>query len=457
MRRLAGTLGARRRALLALLLAVLLTGGLYDVRRRARIDPERPEKHHTDLTVYTEAGAAFHDGRDPYAVTNVRGWHYVYPPLFALLLAPLAPWPSPWQATVWYLVSLLLAWGCIHELRRLAGHAGGDPVPRGFLALALLAALFPVLDTLQRGQAGLAVLYPLLLGLRLSLAGTSAGTRFLGGMLLALPAAIKVTPALPVAALLLCRFVRALRGRESAAFLLPASAVVCGALVWLVLLPAGLLGWRANLGHLETWSRVVLASDRDDPDSQSNPHGARNQSLANAVYRCGNFVLAAVGEAPDDRLIDHPAHRGRPTPMDAPGFRIALHVARGLFAVLLVLLALRTAGAGGELALFGWACALSLVLSPISRGHHFVLLWPAALFVPLELRRRGHPRGARLLAIAAVAMCLAHYAWPPFVGRLGLLGISTAVWCVVAWRLLLSGATGVLRAEPLDPGRVQTE
>jgi len=425
----------RRRVLLGLLLAVLLAGGLVDARRRARIDPGHPEKHHSDLTVYTEAGAAFFDGRDPYAVTNPRGWHYVYPPLFALLLAPLAPLPAPWQATVWYLVSVLLFWGCIREMRRLAVLSGAERAPRGWLVLAFLAALFPALDTLQRGQAGLAVLYPLLLGLRLALSGTSAGTRFLGSLLLALPAAFKLTPALPIAAWLLCRLVRARREKQARVFLVPASGVACGALVWLVLLPASLLGWRANVEHLQTWSGTVLLSDRDDPDPQSNPHGARNQSLANALYRCGNFVLAAAGSAPDDRLIDHPDHRGDTTPMDAPWFRTALHAFRLAFLALLVLLALRTAGAGGELALFGWACALSLVVSPISRGHHFVLLWPAALLVPLELRRRG-VRGARPLAIAAAAMCLLHYAWPPFMGRLGLLGISTALWCLVAWLLL---------------------
>ena len=433
-----------RRVLPALVLAVLLLGGLVDVRRRARIDPERPDKHHTDLTVYTEAGAAFFDGRDPYAVANPRGWHYIYPPLFAVLLAPLAPLPSPWQATVWYLLSLAFLLGCIHEMRRLARLVDGGPVPRGFLVLAFLAGLFPVLDTLQRGQAGLAVLYPLLLGLRLSLSGASSGTRFLGSMLLALPAAIKVTPALPVAAFLLCRLIQSVRGRESWAFLLPASGVACGALVWLVLLPASVLGWRANLDHLQTWSGIVLATDRGDPDRGSNPHAARNQSLANAVYRCGNFVLAAAGDAPDDRLIDHPGHVGRPTPMDAAWIRTALHGVRAVFLALLVLLALRTARVGGELALFGWACALSLVLSPVSRGHHFVLLWPAALLVPLELRRRG-VRGARPLAVAAAAMCLLHYAWPPFMGRLGLLGIFTALWCLVAWGLLYR------------PGRAGTE
>ncbi len=45
-----------------------------DVQRRGRVIPERPDKHRTDFTVYTEAGAAFFDGRDPYRVTNPRGW-----------------------------------------------------------------------------------------------------------------------------------------------------------------------------------------------------------------------------------------------------------------------------------------------------------------------------------------------------------------------------------------------
>lgn len=424
----------RKRALLALLLVALLLAGLWDVRRRARLDPERPERHRTDLTVYTEAGAAFFDGRDPYVITNVRGWHYLYPPLFALLLAPLTPLAPEWQATIWCLVSLLLGWGCILEMRRLA-RLVVDPVPRVHLVLAFLAALFPALDTLQRGQAGLAVLYPLVLGLRLSLTGTSSGTRFLGGLLLALPAAFKVTPALPVAVFLLGRLVRAVREKESWVFLLPASGAVCGALVWLILLPAALLGWRANLDHLQTWSRVVLATEGADPDPGVQPHNAANQGLSNAVYRCGNFLLAKLGEAPDDRLIDHPDHRGRPTPMDTPAFRTTVRAIRVAFVVLLLLLALRTAGGGGELALFGLACAVSLVLSPVSRNHHFVLLWPAVLLVPLELARRG-VRGARPLAAAAAAVSLLHYTSPRFWGRLGLLGISTALWCIAAWWLL---------------------
>ncbi|MGH9947006.1 MAG: hypothetical protein ACRD6X_07410, partial [Pyrinomonadaceae bacterium] len=69
----------RNRSLIAIF-CVFAVWGLIDVRDRARIDPEEPSKHRTDLTVYTTAGAAILNGGDPYTVTNIRGWHYLYPP-----------------------------------------------------------------------------------------------------------------------------------------------------------------------------------------------------------------------------------------------------------------------------------------------------------------------------------------------------------------------------------------
>ena len=83
-----------RHPLLALT-AALIVWGLVDVRNRGRIDPGNLVEHRTDFTVYTEAGAACFDGRDPYGVTNARGWGYLYPPLLAILVAPLAAARSP--------------------------------------------------------------------------------------------------------------------------------------------------------------------------------------------------------------------------------------------------------------------------------------------------------------------------------------------------------------------------
>ena len=111
---------------LAGLLVALCVWGWLDVRQRGFLYPV--DKHRTDLTVYTEAGAAFFDGRDPYEVTNVRGWGYLYPPLFAMLLAPLHPLPTQDQVLVWYAISLLFLWGVYHELGRIVGYLANGPV-----------------------------------------------------------------------------------------------------------------------------------------------------------------------------------------------------------------------------------------------------------------------------------------------------------------------------------------
>ena len=113
----------------------LTVWGLTDVRYRSRLHPERPEKHSTDLTVYTTAGAAFYDDtQDPYEVTNPWGWHYLYPPIFSLLVAPLSPLPTQWQAVVWHLICMLLLLGCYVKGWRLVSGLASDaairPLPR---------------------------------------------------------------------------------------------------------------------------------------------------------------------------------------------------------------------------------------------------------------------------------------------------------------------------------------
>src|SRR5437762_7425045 len=147
---------ARVVVLLALAMAVW---GWFDVRVRGTVDPHDPGLHKTDFTVYTEAGAAFFDGRAPYEVTNIRGWKYLYPPLFALLVAPLSALSAPWQATLWFAVSVLLCLGSYFECRRLlAGILAAQPAPNGLVVrlgmIAGAAAVFPVLNCLQRGQIG---------------------------------------------------------------------------------------------------------------------------------------------------------------------------------------------------------------------------------------------------------------------------------------------------------------
>ena len=63
-------------------------------------------------------------------------------------------------------------------------------------------------------------------------------------------------------------------------------------MLFFLLLPATLVGWNANLRHLDTWSDLVLAnaeSSTATPGFEKDTHSVRNQCLGNAMYRLGNF------------------------------------------------------------------------------------------------------------------------------------------------------------------------
>ena len=122
------------------------------------------------------------------------GWTYVYPPMFAMLLAPLHLLPMQDQATVWFFLCVAMCWGAYCESRRILAVAC-RPSGEGLLAwgaatvgsasLPLVAVTLPTLNCLQRGQVTIVVLYLLLLGLRLILTGRTSVVRLAGGVVLA--------------------------------------------------------------------------------------------------------------------------------------------------------------------------------------------------------------------------------------------------------------------------------
>jgi hypothetical protein len=520
--------------------------GWFDVRERGFIYPEDPQQHKTDFTVYTEAGAAFFDGRAPYEVANPRGWTYVYPPLFALILAPLHVLPAQDQVMLWFVISLLLCWGCIYE----CGHtlqfirAEDEYVARRYSAwfpwlglAAVFTAALPTLNCLQRGQVGILKLYLLVLGLRLVISGGTRWVRFLGGMTLALPIALKIIPVLPVSFLIFVQFVMWIKNRfaglsplthifhqqtltrsaskgaptryprlrfglvlntlcraspfgekygltQRQGVPLPAGkqcqiagtqkhclqassgtlngkypsgekcglastslGLVLGLVFFFLIIPSMLIGWKANLRHLDTFSRFVLtkADDGGEDPRSGNSRSTRNQSLHNAAYRLGNYIHYAAAGGPNDKLADFFERPKtifeRPTMiMDSPaadkilfGLRLAILAALGLAGIRLGLrgdaLSIATA--------FGLGCAALLVVSPVSRGHYFMLLVPAILCLPLWLDRENRTLAAILFAVVPIALVDLHYIFLAQAGRVGLLGLGTTVWLVVALILVL--------------------
>ena len=470
------------KTIVAILVAFVIWG-YVDVSRRGQLVNGHPEYHRTDFTVFTEAGAALFDGRNPYEVTNARGWFYLYPPLFAMLVAPLSASDTVSQVTIWFGISIALGFGCYAESRRIwrlihpasSDVGGGCDVSPWVGVCAGLAVALPTLDCLQRGQIGIALVYPLLLGFRLTLGGGSWWSRGLGGVILAWPVVVKLIPALPVGCLVLQQWAAVFaagRDRNStvARALASTSGLAVGAIVFLLLLPASFLGWDANLGHLNTWARKV-ATNQD----VGKVHGFHFDSLANQSLTNATHLLAAKLSGREVSRTEYPhwfafdtevANRRRA----ASSTHAFTLIARGLVLALLGSIVLRVGlreDPPGQAAAFGLAGMAIVLVSPLAWAHYFVLWLPAILTVPPWLAGRGHIRAAKWLCVVPVFLTWSQYLATRWVGQIGLLGLGSMVWflavCAVSSRVLarkpdkILGAFGILRADdrhekPL-PGR----
>jgi hypothetical protein len=445
----------------AALFVALAAWGLTDVRWRGSIDPDDPLVHKSDFTVFTEAGAAFFDGRNPYDVSNPRGWKYLYPPLFAIAVAPLAKLDPQWQAVVWYFISLLICCGCYREsLRvwRVVGpvcRTGPDDLARsrpadgtyppawlGVMAAATLA--LPTFNCLQRGQVGVLIAYLMILGLRLVLKCRSWRGAFGGGVALALAITIKFTPILPVGILLATLFLAAFFGTRKLADGLAARPTArawgaiagtgAGMLLFLFALPSLFVGPAANWRHLQTWvDRVVVHRDMG-AENNSGFYSVRNQSLDNAVARLGNWAANALAGGPSDELTED-ASGASHAPVEPADMHRALTGVKALLAVLLLAVVWRAARLNELLeiaAVSGLACTLALIVSPLSWAHHYLLWLPALVTIPCWLWQSGHARWAKRLAIAPCVLMVVHYVLLDWSGRAGVLGLGTTVWFIAA-------------------------
>ena len=342
----------------------------------------------TDLPVYLAGAGEVLLGRDPFGAISGRGWPYIYPPTLATLLIPLTPLPQRAAAGVWYLFSL----GCLLLGLRALRRALATPGPflgRELVPLALIA--LPASSALLRGQVS-----PLLLGL-LGLAWLELEREheLRAGVLVALAAAIKLTPGL-----VLLGFAADRRWRACVGFAL-------GAFLWLVLVPLPWLGLSGTHAALRDYvPRVILpaAQRPEDPHLglQPNLHIGTNQSLTSQALR---------------RL---PPAASRPLCALGGGL---------LLAWTLVLCARRRL----DLVAWAWLLGLPLLVAPVAWHHYHVLLFPALLLLARAERRRS-------LALFAL-LSLIHFVWRP-ARDLGLLGWGT-LWVLIACSCL-----------PLEEGRV---
>jgi hypothetical protein len=438
-----------RARVLVVLALVFAIWGWTDVRLRGALDPTNAWNHKTDFTVFTEAGAAFFDGRDPYAVTNVRGWKYLYPPLFAILLAPLHHLPTQAQVLVWFALSVLMLWGCCRECARIgravlpAMDARGafGAIPNWIAYCGVFAALLPALNCLQRGQVSVAKIYLLLLGFRLLVESRHVLSSFAAGVVLALPIVIKITPLLPVGFLLFQQLVAAWDAQYRSAVLARWNAFAMGTAVglvlWFLVVPAGLIGWRANLHHLGTWwaSVAVHAETADTPYFAPDVSTIRNQSFTNAMLQLGNWTSYHLGWRTESEAIQEVFTGSLNSWTSVPMVRTLLLAVRAFAGCLLLVVGYRMGRAQdtlGQAAGFGLACVLIVIFARVARAHYFVLLLPAVIFVGIWLLRAERPKLAACLVVLPGLLTLAHYALTDLVGWIGLLGIGITLWYLAA-------------------------
>ena len=202
--------------------------------------------------------------------------------------------------------------------------------------------------------------------------------------------------------------------------------MAAGGLLYLFGIPAVCVGWQKNIHHLKRWAETVAANERIGSTAKFDIHSPRNQSLSNAVLLLGETIR---GELPRRRIRGGDSPRAR-----RYGHRgvVAVNVAAvGMLAVL-ALATCRRDDPGDLAAVFGMACCATLMVSPLSWGHYYMMMLPAVLFVPLRLARAGWVSLAMVVAAVPVLLTWGHYVFLRWTGRLGLLGLGTAAWFAAA-------------------------
>src|SRR5262249_25022464 len=229
-------------------------------------------------------------GNDLYDVTDDNLWHYNYPPLYAILMAPLADPPQGADATgyvpyavsvaVVYALNLLFLALAVHWLAGALERAGPGRMParggrRWWLLRVgpVLVCLPPVGHTLMRGQANL-LLLALICGM---IAAAVHGRRFLAGVSLAGAICLKIFPAFLLLYPLWRRDGRCLAG------------CAAGLFVGLILSPVVALGPRRTVDSYSKLAIVLVG-----PALGWGDHQSRADELIEVTATDSQSFLAAI-------------------------------------------------------------------------------------------------------------------------------------------------------------------
>jgi alpha-1,2-mannosyltransferase len=367
------------------------------VIERGKLLPWHPST--IDLQVYVYAVKDMLAGKDIFATTiPIWSLYFIYPPIAAILMTPLAFGPYVFWQVVW---TAGLVWAQQSVLKRCGAPRGWK---LGLLGIAVVLAVEPIRTTLGYGQVNTMLMALVVADLLPD--PPEHRRRIPQGILIGLAAAIKLTPALFVIFMFLI-------GKRRGAI----TAVISFAVF---------TGIGAILLFRET---VVFFSGLSGGDTRTaSPLYAGNQSLLGVFFRLGDS--------------------SRTTTL------LGLAVA-GVLAVLGCLVAAHWWRSGEKVFAIAIVGLTTCLASPLSWTHHYVWILPMAMAVLSP----GVPRWARYVGgfwVVWVCACLPLAALPygggrerqfdflqQLVANLGpMLGVILLVG--LAWQLVVS-----TRAQPI--------
>jgi alpha-1,2-mannosyltransferase len=372
-----------------------------------------------DLGCYLRAAWAVRAGVDIYGLTEDNGWHYNYPPLYAILLTPLADPPSrdtaelaatsagiaasplggplpaiavlpagnPYTAPdvgyttpyavsvgVVYVLNVLCLVLAVHWLACGLERTAADPAVRTLpwgcrrwwllRALPVLACLPPIGHTLMRGQAN----FILLLCVCGLIAGLLQQRRLTAGVCLAGAICLKIFPAY----LLLIPFWR----RD----LRCVAGCALGLFVGLILIPVLVLGPQRTLNEYRQLAVVLV-----EPALGVGEDKTRAEELIN---------VTATDSQSFRSIMHNTIYLDRATrpPQASPLVQKIHWVLGGAFTLLTLAIAgFRRTLTGPALALFIGSLTLVMILmSPVCHTHYFALSVPLVMgLIAWEWERTG--------------------------------------------------------------------
>jgi alpha-1,2-mannosyltransferase len=385
-------LSTMERAVVGVLTLAVLVSGLYFARQSGA----NPEAYGNDFNVYYHAGREVVAGGDPYQHSLGDWTPYIYPPLLAELIVPLALLPLPVAAYLWFLVNVASIVAAAWMSAMLAnGKEPYSPTPAWRAALAGCAVVLVlrfVLDALDLGQVNALVTVLAVAHVYLYARDRKA----LSVMALVVAVSIKLTPAL-----LLLYHIAKFRLK----FALACAALVI-AVTALSFLP---FGPRGGMDAFQTfWNRTVKNEQGYDFAYSGN------QSLRGAIARL-------AGQSNEST----PSHEGESRrPGDAATLLISI-----------VLLALAVSAAfrsRSELAAAAPFFCCLVLLSPLSwKAHYVILILPAA---HLLFRAKTSGKAQNLIAVTlGLAFVLFNLTSPHVIG------LAAAEWSD-AHSLVFAGA-----------------